>query len=160
MVVALAFVPTEGIEQAVDSLAGHLPDELQPLLDWFEDSYVGRRNRRGGGRRSPMFPMEMWSMYRWVVDGDSRTNNFAEAAHRRLKAELGMAHPTIWKLIDSLRKVQHARDLFYEQLVAGHRPPKKLKKYRDADKRIGRIVRQYNDRDIITYLQGLAHNYD
>ncbi|KRZ00056.1 hypothetical protein T11_8057, partial [Trichinella zimbabwensis] len=104
MVVALTFVPTEGIEQAIDSLAGHLPDELQPLLDWFEDSYVGRRNRRGGGRRPPMFPMEMWSMYRRVVDGDCRTNNFTEAAHRRLKAELGMAHPTIWKLIDSLRK--------------------------------------------------------
>ncbi|KRZ71949.1 hypothetical protein T10_12101 [Trichinella papuae] len=87
-----------------------------------------------------MFPIEMWSMYRRVVDGDNRTNNFAEAAHRRLKAELGMAHPTIWKLIDSLRKVQHARDLFYEQLVAGHQSPKKLKKYRDADKRLGRIV--------------------
>ncbi|KRZ70481.1 PiggyBac transposable element-derived protein 3 [Trichinella papuae] len=157
---SLAFVPTDGLEQAIDSLAGHLPDELQPLLDWFEDSYVGRQNRRGGGRRPPIFPIEMWSMYRRVIDGDNRTNNFAEAAHRRLKAELGMAHPTIWKLIDSLRKVQHARDLFYEQLVAGHQPPKKLKKYRDADERTVRIVRQYNDRDIITYLQGLAHNYD
>ncbi|KRZ19405.1 hypothetical protein T11_8895 [Trichinella zimbabwensis] len=130
----------DGLEQAIDSLAGHLPDELQPLFDWFEDSYVGRQNRRGCGRRPPMFPIEMWSMYCRVVDRDNRTNNFAEAAHRRLKAELGMAHPTIWKLIDSLRKVQHARDLFYEQLVAGHQPPKKLKKYRDADNRIVRIA--------------------
>ncbi|KRZ65286.1 hypothetical protein T10_9890 [Trichinella papuae] len=31
MVIALAFVPTDGLEQAIDSLAGHLPDELQPL---------------------------------------------------------------------------------------------------------------------------------
>ncbi|KRZ04603.1 hypothetical protein T11_5756 [Trichinella zimbabwensis] len=152
MVIALAFVPTDGLEQAIDSLAGHLPDELQPLLDWFEDRYVGLRNRRGDVRRPPMFPVEMWSMYSRDVDEDSRTNNYAGAAHRRLKAELGMAHLTIWKLIDSLRKVQH--------LVTGHQPPKKLKKYRDADERIVPIVRQYNNMDVITYLHGLAHNYD
>ncbi|KAL1238622.1 Chaperone protein ClpB [Trichinella spiralis] len=71
-----------------------------------------------------------------------------------------MAHATIWKLIESLRKVQHAGDLFYEQLVAGHQPPQKLKKLRDADERIAEIVSKYNDRDVITYLQGITHNYD
>ncbi|KRY76798.1 hypothetical protein T4A_9173 [Trichinella pseudospiralis] len=111
-------------------------------------------------RRPPVFLIEMWSMYRRVVDGDNHINNFSEAAHRRLKAELGMAHLAIWKLIYSLRKVQHATDLFYEQLVANHQPLKQLKKYRESDKRIVQIARQYNDRDSITYLQGLAHNYD
>ncbi|KRZ03045.1 hypothetical protein T11_632 [Trichinella zimbabwensis] len=107
MVIALAFVPTDGLEQAIDNLAGHLPDELQPLLDWFEDSYVGRRNRQGG-----------------IVHGDSRTNSYTVAAPSSLKAELGMANLTIWKLTDSLRKVQVARDLVYEQLDAGHQPQK------------------------------------
>ncbi|KRZ70572.1 hypothetical protein T10_10103 [Trichinella papuae] len=95
-----------------------------------------------------MFPLEMWSMYPQVVDGDSHINNYAEAAHRRLKAELGMAHLTIWKLIDSLRKVQHASDLFYELLVTGHQSPKKLKKYQDADESIVRIARQSNMRRV------------
>ncbi|KRZ02278.1 hypothetical protein T11_4168 [Trichinella zimbabwensis] len=124
MVIPLAFVPTEGIEQAINNLAGHLSDERQPLLDWFEESYVGRRNGRGGVGRSPMLPLVMWLIYHQDVDGDSRTNNYAEAAYRRLKAKLGMAHLTIWKLIDSLHK-----------LVAGHHPPQKLQKYRDADER-------------------------
>ncbi|KRY87908.1 hypothetical protein T4D_13616 [Trichinella pseudospiralis] len=95
-----------------------------------------------------------------AFNGDNHINNFSEAAHRRLKAELGMAHLAIWKLIYSLRKVQHATVLFYEQLVANHQPLKQLKKYRESDKRIVQIARQYNDRDSITYLQGLAHNYD
>ncbi|KRY30752.1 28S ribosomal protein S15, mitochondrial [Trichinella spiralis] len=105
IIIPLASVPIDGLEQVVDNLAGHIPDELQLLLDWFEDSYV-------------------------VV-------KIVEVV---LKAELGMAHATIWKLIESLRKVQHAGDLFYEQLVAGHQPPQKLKKLRDADERIAEIV--------------------
>ncbi|KRX70415.1 hypothetical protein T06_14308 [Trichinella sp. T6] len=91
IIISLASVPIDGLEQVVDNLAGHLPDKLQPLLDWSEDSYVGRQNRRD------------------VAVEDNRINNYAEAAYRRLKAELGMAHATIWKLIESLRKVQHAR---------------------------------------------------
>nr|CAD7259810.1 unnamed protein product [Timema shepardi] len=38
-----------------------------------------------------------------------RTNNHAEAEHRRLGTELGIQHPTIWKFIDALRKVQAAK---------------------------------------------------
>ncbi|KAL1233792.1 tRNA threonylcarbamoyladenosine dehydratase [Trichinella pseudospiralis] len=52
----------------------------------------------------------MWLIYYQAADGDSCTNNCAEAAYRRLIAELGMVHLAIWKLIDSLRKVQHSRD--------------------------------------------------
>ncbi|KRZ69007.1 hypothetical protein T10_5653 [Trichinella papuae] len=59
MVIALAFVPTDGLEQAIDNLAGHLPDEIQPLHDCFEDSYVGHRNRRGGVTRPPIARLSM-----------------------------------------------------------------------------------------------------
>ena len=63
------------------------------------------------------------------MNDEDRTNNHAEAAHRRLQNKLGMQHPTIWKFIDSLKRVQRGRDLYYEQLIAGQTPPIKLKKF-------------------------------
>ncbi|KAK9694590.1 hypothetical protein QE152_g33450 [Popillia japonica] len=89
----------------------------------------------------------MWNLYQRTIDREERTNNHAEAANRRLRSELGMHHPTIWKYIDGLRKVQKGRDAYFEQLIAGHLPPMKLKKYRDADERIRRIVLDYGNRD-------------
>ena len=40
MVMALSFVHSTYIEMAPESLAEHLPEALQPLLCWFEDTYV------------------------------------------------------------------------------------------------------------------------
>ena len=95
-------------------------------------------------------------MHGRVVQHLDRTNNHAEAAHRRIQAELQMDHPTIWKFIDGLKNVQKGRDLFHESLVAGHPPPRKLLRYRLCDERIQRIVDNYrnynnnNDNDRLT----------
>ncbi len=70
-----------------------------------------------------------------------------------------MKHPTIWKFIEALMKVQKGRDVFMEKLIAGHNPPIKLKKYRDADERLKKIIEEYGNRDPLTYLCGLAHNF-
>jgi len=70
-----------------------------------------------------------------------------------------MDHPTLWKFIDGLKKVQKGRDLFHEQLVAGHTPPRKLRRYRLCDETIQRIVQSYANYGIMDYLRGLAHNF-
>lgn len=160
MVTSLTFVPIRNLDEAIDILAENLPEELQPLLNWFEDNYVGRLNRRGNGRRPPLFPHEMWNLYQRTLSGQDRTNNHAEAAHRRLQLELGMDHPTIWKFIEGIKRVQKGRDLYYEQLVAGSLPPLKLKKYRLADERILSLVNNFRNDNMTEYLRGLAHNYE
>lgn len=160
MITALAFVPVQDIDEAIDVLGDVIPEDLRPLLDWLEDNYVGRPNRRGQGRRRPLFAPETWNVYSRTINSQDRTNNFAEAAHRRLQVELGMNHPTIWKFINALKTIQHGRDLFYEQLIAGHNPPQKLKRYKDADERILLIVNNYDGRNIIEYLRGIAHNFE
>ena len=141
MVTSQAFVPPDHVEDSIEILADTLPDDLKPLLDWFEDYYVGRPDRRGR-RRPPRFPVQMWNVYERTLEGSSRTNNHAEAANRRLSEELNVDHPTLWRFIEALRRVQKGGDAFYESQVAGHPPTEKLKKYRDADER---IIEKLND---------------
>ena len=100
------------------------------------------------------------NLYQRTLNGENRTNNNPEAAHRRLKYKLGTHHSTIWKLIDGLRKVQKGRNAHYEKLLAGHQPPQKLKKYRDADRRIHETVLRFENMDPVEYLRNLAHNYE
>lgn len=114
--------------------------------------------RRGNGRRPALFPPTMWNVFQRTVNRLDRTNNHAEAGHRRLQSELQMQHPSIWKFIDVLRKVQKNRDIYYEQLIAGNNPAQKLKKYRMADDRIFSLVSNFNQRDVLDYLRGIAHN--
>ena len=78
----------------------------------------------------------MWSVHERVEQHLQRINNYAGAAHRRVQCELRVDHPTIWALIDDLRKIQKGRDAFHEGLVTGRPPPVKMRKYRDADDRI------------------------
>ena len=102
---AIAFVPPASVDEAISVLAPELPEELMPLLNYFEDHYVGRL-RHAPGRdisRSPaLFPIETWSVYQRTLNGEARTNNFAEAAHRKLQREFGVDHPSLWKFIDGL----------------------------------------------------------
>jgi len=45
-IIALAFIPVCDINVAVDEFADELPDELIPLFEWFEEFYIGKKNRR------------------------------------------------------------------------------------------------------------------
>jgi hypothetical protein len=162
MVVAVAFVPVNSIDAALDALNDvqtGLDPALQSVIDWLEDNYVGRLNRNGR-RRNPIFPIQMWNVYDRTVNGQDRTNNHAEAAHRRLQSVLQMDHPSIWRFVDGLRKVQKERDLAFEQMVAGNPPEAKRRKYRQADERILSLVRDFANRPMIEYLRGIAHNFE
>lgn len=157
MIVALAFVPPASVEEALDILSVETPPALQPVMNWFEDAYMGRMMRRG--RRVATFPNAIWTVYQRTLDGTDRTNNHAEAAHRRLQAEFGMDHPSLWKFIDGIRAVQCGRDKCYEEFVRGDAPAVKRTKYVRADARILTIVQDFGNRTISEYLRGISHNF-
>ncbi|KAK0415522.1 hypothetical protein QR680_011989 [Steinernema hermaphroditum] len=161
-IISLAFLPPTRIEDALLHLEDTLPQDLIPILSWFEDNYVGRPTR--SGRRQPaLFPIVMWSVYARTKDGTDRTNNYSEAAHRRIQAEFQMQHPTIWKFIDALRQVQASRDTAYEAMVRGDPPPKKRKLYQLIDERLLRIITNFDesepDGNIEEFLRRCAHNF-
>lgn len=158
MIAAMAFVPIEKLEDALDVLKNSVDDELIPVLDYFEDNYLGKM-QRNNIRRQATFPAEIWSCYTRTIQGEARTNNYAEAGHRRLQAEFGVDHPNLWKFIDTLRIVQKSTDQIYESFVRGDEPPKKRQKYIKADARILNIVEEFETRNLDEYLRGLAQNF-
>ena len=146
MIVALAFVPIDNLDDAFDALSKELPNELTPVLNWLEDNYIGRPGRNNCRSRPALFPPEIWSMYQRTISGVDRTNNPAKAAHRRLKRELYVVHPSIWKFTDGLRRVQKGRDFTYEQYVRGEPGPVKRREYILADQLLLTTVNDYNNR--------------
>jgi hypothetical protein len=163
MITGLAFVPPSAIDRVIADLAAFLPEDLKPALKYFEDTYVGSLLHvlpEGSiVRRRPLFAVETWSVYSRTLEDDSRTNNFAEAAHKRLQTEFGVHHPTLWRLIDGLRKIQHHRDMRYARFIGGHSSEKKRRKYVETDARLRQVVSSFHDRTSVEYLQGVARNY-
>lgn len=161
-ITAIAFIPPNKIEEALETLEEDLPIELLPILNWFEDNYIGRPNRRGI-RKTPLFPCEIWNVFQRTLNGESRTNNYVEANHRKMQNEFGVNHPTIWKFIDGIKKIQSGRDKLYEEFVRGEEPSKKRKKYIKTDQRILKILTDFQDnensRTLKEYLRGIALNF-
>jgi MULE transposase domain len=71
MIPSLAYVPPGNVIEAFEILTGgdHLPGELDPLVDYFEDTWIGRQRGRRNARRNPLFAVELWNCYESVRDG-------------------------------------------------------------------------------------------
>ncbi|XP_068250224.1 uncharacterized protein [Palaemon carinicauda] len=160
MLPAIAFVPTERVVSTFEELCDSdiFPPEVQEVLDYFEDTWIGRPDRRQR-RRPPQFPHEMWNVYEAVLHNLPKTNNSVEGWHRAFEEQMTACHPNIWKFIDCIKKEQALNQVRFEQYVAGQEPPKKKKKYRDCAQRLRRLVGNYDpDVNVIDYLRGIAHN--
>lgn len=82
-------------------------------------------------------------MYDRVLNGMNRNNNYVKAAYRRLNIEMGVLHLSLWSFITCIQRVQAGRDFYCNQLEAAKSLLKKLKKYVDDNKRILKIVQNY-----------------
>lgn len=117
--------------------------------------FIGKR-RSNRVRRKPMFEVPFWSMYDRTTQSSIRTNNSAEAYHRRINATFQCAHPTLWvflkKLIDE-ETVVHASLV---QINAGE-PPKKKKLNERLEKRLVNLLTSSHP-NISTQLNSIAYN--
>ena len=97
MIAATAFVPPRDVINAFEQLADIIRNEhqadLDDVLDYFEDSYIGRL-RRNAPRRPPLFPIELWSMF-------NRTD--IVGCHHSFHSNVSSCHPSFWKCIEVLQ---------------------------------------------------------
>lgn len=92
MIPGLAFLPKVNIEDAIDVLRGMNEDDnvpaieesLTPILNYFEDTYIGKLCRKNRPSR-PLFEPAIWSSNEPTVHDEARTTNYAEKAYRLSK---------------------------------------------------------------------------
>ncbi|KAK4876652.1 hypothetical protein RN001_009158 [Aquatica leii] len=106
-------VQSEGLQI---EFSRYFSPEAQPIMDYFEDIYIGRRGRRQ--RRPPFFPIQMWNMYQRTLDHHHRTNNHIEGWHRGFQSVCDNS-PNIFKFIESLKKQQTIHSYQINQFITG-----------------------------------------
>ena len=156
MLMALAFVPPGDVADAFMQITQgeNFPDVLNPVMDYFEDTYIGRlqRNRRC----VPSFPPHMWNVFQRTLDGLPRTNNMLEAWHGVMQRSLQAKHPTILKFIQLLQKEQGLQEFNLAQIRAGRDLTRRLKKYITVNKRLARVIRNKQSYDTLGYLRAIG----
>ena len=68
---------TEGFEELVDTIRILYDDVADDLLQYFEDTYIGRY-RRNAQRRPPLFASNLRNMFNRTDDELPRANNSVE----------------------------------------------------------------------------------
>ena len=102
MLVILAFTPPNLAIHYFEVLKKNNSPKLEPFFDSFEDNYRGCSLKQQQ-RRAPMLSVEIWFMFKRVEIGLPRTTNTVEGWHRVFQHTVGYAHPTNYKLIESIQ---------------------------------------------------------
>ncbi|PKY57294.1 hypothetical protein RhiirA4_331280 [Rhizophagus irregularis] len=160
---ALAFLPSDEIPEAFNALKLEMPPEADEVVKWFEEIYVLgkiRRHLRNGNtiRSDPLFPPQLWSVYDSIETGVPRTQNIAEAWHRRWDILLGQSHVGLYTMIEQLQKEQQSVELQIECIIRGEQRPPTKKALIDREKRIMTICNDRENRSLMEFLRGIAHN--
>lgn len=158
---SLALVPPQDMIKTFEKLLDEniIPEEATELLNYFEDTWIGRLDRKG--RKSPMFNIIMWSCYDAAVAGLPKTNNNIEGWHRGFSSLFNCgSHPTIWKFISILKKEQSRNEMLLEKLISGENQPPQKKRYKNQIDMMNNVIKTYKNINDISYLRGIAHNFN
>ena len=161
MISAVAFLPPNDVINGFDDLCVEIRNlyngDVDDLLEYFEDTYIGRF-RRNAPRRPPMFSIDLWNMFHRSDDEFPRTNNSVEGWHRVFQGHLSSCHPNFWKFLGILQKEESIIRVSILQHLGGHPPPPQRRRYVDCNTRILRIVDNFPNHQTVDYLRRIAHN--
>ncbi|CAF3659895.1 unnamed protein product [Rotaria socialis] len=154
-IAALAFIKPDDVVKAFEDLSINLDDEYQTILDYFEETYIGRL-RANHTRRKATFTIDFWSMFHRTTQSLMRTNNSAEAYHRRINAIFQCSHPTLWVFLQKLIDEQNATHADIVHIRSGQVPKSKNKNER-FEKRLLHLISNPHQ-NILTQLDSIANN--
>jgi hypothetical protein len=160
----LAFVPIDDVVKSFEELTDSSfftenSEILNPLINYFEDVWIGRFTRRNQ-RQNPMFSHSLWNCYESTLQDLPKTNNSVEGWHNSFSSLINATHPSIWKFINELKKEQNLNEIKIEQYIAGQNPPAGTRIYKDTTEKIKSIVLDYGNRSLLDYLREIAHNFN
>jgi hypothetical protein len=160
---ALAFLNPLEIPDAFDEIKDLLPSDAEPIIRWFEDNYVHgkiKRLMRNGSvqRHNPLFSPAMWSVFDNIEFAFPRTQNKVEAWHRRWEVLIARSHVGIFTIIKQIQKEQNIVEMDIERSMRGEPAPKKRKEDEDREVRIQNVIADRDNRPLIDFLRGIAHN--
>ena len=119
-------------ERLTDVIRNQSGDAADGVLDYFEDTYMGRLTRNAP-RTTPNFPIQIWSKFHRTHEELPRTNNYVEGWHRNVRIIFMCYHPTFWKSIILLKKEQTLNRVDMVQAEVGHPPPAQWRRYVDCN---------------------------
>ncbi|KAL0895896.1 hypothetical protein ABMA27_011914 [Loxostege sticticalis] len=167
-IVALAYLPADEIPDAFIRLKAEvLPNEADPITDWFEQYYVlGKLKSHTKGvklhftRSAPLFPPQLWSIHNLNEMALPRTQNSVEAWHRRWNSLLNNNRHGVYATIRTLRKEQMVTNHAIEKAQAAvERTPPRKKGKRMAASTL-QIVQNRHNMDVVTFLRSIANHIE
>lgn len=95
-------------------------------------------------------------MHERTTQSSMRTNNGAEAYHRRVNSIFQCAHPSLWVFLQKLIDEENVIHANLVQINAGE-PPRKKKINERLERRLINLLTASHD-DIFVQLNSIAHN--
>jgi len=123
---ALAFVLVDDVVAAFEFLVDSkfFPDEVNDVVEYFEDQWIGRLRRRTSRKPAP-YPPSVWNVHNVTLAGLPCTNNAVEGWHRGFDSLTTRYHDSLWETIENFRREETLAAALNEADLAGGPPPEK-----------------------------------
>ena len=161
MLCALAFLPRDDVVQGFEDLTDHIrincQGEVDNLLEYFEDTHIGR-HRRNAPHRTAMFLVVLWNIFHRTDEEIPRTNDSVAVWHRSFQAHFSSCHPIFWKFLQILQNEENYIRVKINQNEVGHPVEPQRRRYLNCNRRILAIVGDFPNRETLPYLRSIAHN--
>lgn len=95
-----------------------LNEKYNRFLKYLEYTYFGSWDENE--YKSPIFPINMWSVFDRIKENNPRTTNGAESFHRTLNKAMEIPNPNIALFINTILEIELLNEIEIEQSTGGN----------------------------------------